>query len=218
MAAPPLEIQGKSYPMTVLTPVRRVYRLAVVIFLKIFSWLPLTAARKLKFIHFAGWTAIRRDKFPRLSDEQPEEELKNDYFLFMTNFNGSWDQYIDAFGMIGGVRTGLDLIWKTSTGFPGAWPIRPFKRYIHYYEYPMSLYYNAYPGMSVRDIDSATKFVAALDEFEEDTADVVDPVAFETRFKLLLNEVAANLGNTGGEGAAHEVPSLVHSQPRGLQL
>lgn len=218
MAAPPLEIRGKSYPMTALTPARRSKRIFLDVVLWVFTFLPLTVLKELMFIHFASWQPIKREKFPRLSDKQPEEELQNDYFLFTTNFNGSWDQYIDAFGLIDGVRTGLNFIWHTSRGFPGAWPIRPFKRYIHYFEYPLNLYYNAYPGMSVRDIHAATELVEKLDEFTEKTDRYGSADIFQDDFRRLLDSVAVHLSDTGGEGEAHEIPSHTHSQPSGLQL
>ena len=51
----------------------------------------------LSFIHFARWVVVPRHKFPRLSENQPEEHLHYDYLLFFSNFNGTWNQYIDAF-------------------------------------------------------------------------------------------------------------------------
>jgi hypothetical protein len=220
MAAPPLDIQGKTYPMTVLTPVVRKKRLLLSALMWFFSlpYFTLQFARNHMFIHFACWQPVRNDRFPRLSAEQPKENLKCDYFLFTTNFNGSWDQYIDAFGLIKKVRTGLNVIWMTSKGFPGAWPIRPFKRYIHYYEYQMDLYYNAYPGMSVRDIQSATTLISELDSFIEETDKVDSPGLFYEKFQKFTSDAAAHLGDTGGEGHAHEIPGHHHSRPHGLQL
>ena len=220
MAAPPLEIRGEAYPMTALTPVPRSRRWILDILMWVFSlpYFTLQFARNLMFIHFACWQPIHRDRFPRLSEDQPKEELKNDYFLFTTNFNGSWDQYIDAFGLIRKVRIGLDAIWFTSKGFPRAWPIRPFKRYIHYFEYELGYYYNAYPNMSVRDIVSATTLGDSLDEFVKQTRDIDSPGLFFDRYHSFLNDVASHLGSTRSEDSRRRRPHHLHARPRELQL
>ena len=48
--------------------------------------------------------------------------------LFVSNFNGTWDQYIDAFS--DGIPNGLDLFWYASTKYPGSIPSTPFNAYI----------------------------------------------------------------------------------------
>ena len=53
--------------------------------------------KNLSFIHFARWVIVPRSGFPRLSEKQPAESLRYDYLLFFSNFNGTWNQYIDAF-------------------------------------------------------------------------------------------------------------------------
>ena len=215
MAAPPLDIKGKAYPMTAFSPVPRSRRLLLSILLWIFSlpYFTLQFARNLMFIHFACWQPVNRNKFPRLSEEQPKEDLKYDYFLFTTNFNGSWDQYIDAFGLIKKVRTGLNAIWFTSKGFPGAWPIRPFKKYIHYYEYQMDLYYNAYPGLSVRDITSATTLADCLDKFVLDTANMESSGEFYDAYRTFTDEVAPHLGEMGKEDSQERRLYHLHARP-----
>ena len=69
--------------------------------------------RVLSFIHYARWAVIRR--FP---DAGGGERLHSSYLLFESNFNGTWDQYIDAFSAI--VPARMKAIWGTSFGFPGA--------------------------------------------------------------------------------------------------
>ena len=220
MAAPPLDIKGKAYPMTTLSPVPKSRRWLLSILMWVFSrpYFTLQFARNLMFIHFACWQPIRSDRFPRLSEDQPKEELKNDYFLFTTNFNGSWDQYIDAFGLIRKVRLGLNWIWFTSKGFPGAWPIRPFKRYIHYFEYEMDYYYNAYPDLSVRDIVSAATLGNSLDDFVKETRDIESPGVFADKYHSFVNRVASHLGSAPSETSKGKFPHHSHAQPRELQL
>ena len=217
MAAPPLEIIGKSYPLTILSAVPVYKRWLLWIILRVFRHLPLTIVGDIMFIHFACWQPINRKKWPHLDEKQPREELQNDYYLFTTNFNGPWDQYIDAFGLIEGVRKGLNMLWWTSEGFPTAWPIRPFKRYIHYYEYPLDYYFNAYPGMSVRDIRSARELSQELDSFIERSRDFGSAHEFKEEYEHFLDSVASQLGATGEAPDNRRKNFFTHAGPQGLQ-
>jgi hypothetical protein len=108
---------------------------------------------ELSFIHFARWSVIRR--FPDFGDPQPKESLKHRYLFFESNFNGTWDQYIDAFSHI--LTTGMTSIWGTSFGFPRPIPVAPFKAYIRRNEYACAHYWSAYPTVT------RTMAVAALE-------------------------------------------------------
>jgi len=188
---------GKSVPMTVITPVPRWRRFVAKIILFVFKHLPLGIVAQLSFIHFARWIIIPTGALPRLVPDQPAESLPYDLYLFSTNFNGSWDQYIDAFGRIESVSKGLNFLWCTSAGFPGPWPMRLFKNYIRYFEYPVDLYYNAYPGASVRDIDTALKLEPHLEAFLNATKGEMDEREFAALYQSFVDEAAPFLGKTG---------------------
>jgi len=208
----PIRFAGKAIPMTVITPVKRWLRLPTRVILFVFKHLPLGVVQQLAFIHFARWILIRGDRLPRLDPDQPQEDWPYDIYAFTTNFNGPWDQYIDAFGRIKAVSKGLNMLWYTSAGFPGPWPMRLFKRYIHYFEVPVDLYYNAYPGATVRDIEGALKLQAPLKDFLADTADEMDDAEFADRFRAFADQAAPMLGKSGAEP---ERSSLKHrARPR----
>ena len=80
--------------------------------------------------------------------------------LFCSNFNGTWDQYIDAFS--DGIPNGLDLFWFASTRYPHSIPITPFKDYIRANQIDTDYYYNATPGAAQRDIKSALRIRRAI--------------------------------------------------------
>ncbi len=216
MSIKPPRFDGKSNPMTVITPMRIGWRWLQILVIAIFKHLSLDVVRRLAFIHFARWIIVRRDRLPHLDEKQPKERLDTDLYLFSTNFNGPWDQYIDAFGMVIGVTKGLDWLWWTSAGFPGAWPIRPFKRYIRYFEYPLDLYYNAYPGASVRDIAAALELKQKFDAFDALDTAAMTPAEFQQRWHAFMNEIAPLIGAIGGE--RQELPSRHSKQPVGLQV
>ena len=97
----------------------------------------------LSFIEFARWVILPRRRFPYLGNGQVKEDLKYDYLLFFSNFNGTWNQYIDAFSAV--LSRGLNMIWRWSEKFPGSVPVTPFKEYIARVQFDTDYYYTAYP-------------------------------------------------------------------------
>ena len=112
----------------------------------------------LSFIHFARWVMIKRDQWPDLG--QGPENLQYDYMLFCSNFNGTWDQYIDAFA--DGILGGLDLFWYSSEKYPGSIPVTPFKNYINHNSIETDYYYNSVPGSAQRDIKASLSVLDAI--------------------------------------------------------
>src|SRR5271170_6980267 len=121
--------------------------------------------KNLSFIHFARWVVVGRNQFPRLSAKQPREELRYDYLLFFSNFNGTWNQYIDAFSAV--LSRGLNLIWGWSEKFPGSVPVTLFKEYIARLQFDTDYYYTAYPQAAANDVKSAHIVQAALDNLAQ---------------------------------------------------
>ena len=102
-------VAGKAYGMNVLTPMRPCLTWINRFLFMASRAIPTSLAGLLglSIIHFARWVIIKRDSWPDLG--QGNQKLKNDYMLFCSNFNGTWDQYIDAFS--DGIPGGLDLLW-----------------------------------------------------------------------------------------------------------
>jgi hypothetical protein len=153
-------VAGKAYGMNVVTPMRPwltwINRLIFMAARAIPS--TLGGLLGLSIIHFARWVIIRRADWPDLG--QGKQRLRNDYMLFCSNFNGTWDQYIDAFS--DGIPNGLDLFWFSSTKYPHSIPITPFKNYIRANQVDTDYYYNSVPGAAQRDIKSALRVRRAV--------------------------------------------------------
>jgi hypothetical protein len=146
-------IAGKAYAMNVITPSKpKCTWLNRLIFMAA-RGLPATIGGLLglSIIHFARWILIKQDEWPDLG--QGPQKLQNDYMIFCSNFNGTWDQYIDSFS--DGIPNGLDLFWYTATKYPASIPITPFKDYITHNQIYTDYYYNATPGSAQRDIKKA---------------------------------------------------------------
>jgi hypothetical protein len=149
---------------------------------------------QLSFIHFARWVIIKRRGFPQAAPDQPREKLKYDYLLFFSNFNGTWNQYIDAFSAV--LSRGLNFIWRWSEKFPGSVPVTPFKQYIARCQFDTDYYYTAYPYATTNDVKAAHRVRQALDAFEKESAGK-SPEEFARFYLKLLVAVQCDLGQTG---------------------
>jgi hypothetical protein len=146
----------------------------------------------LSIIHFARWVIIKRDQWPDLG--QGKQKLQNDYMLFCSNFNGTWDQYIDAFS--DGIPNGLDLYWYSSTRYPHSIPITPFKNYIRANQIDTDYYYNATPGAAQRDIKSALRIRRAILDLAEQHKSL-SPADFQKAYIEALCKIQNGLGYQG---------------------
>jgi hypothetical protein len=194
-------IAGKAYAMNVLTPMRPAWTgLQHMIF-----WISRAAPTQLagllglKFIHFARWVVIQREQWPVVSAEQRavlkgSPPLENNYMLFLSNFNGTWDQYIDAFA--DGIPSGLDFLWYTSTKYPHSIPIAAFKDYISHNQIQTNYFYNATPGAAQRDVKHALVLRDALQELVTAHA-ANDPAAFAVTYARTLASMQSAFGAHG---------------------
>jgi hypothetical protein len=148
----------------------------------------------LSFIHFARWVIVPRHAFPRLTERQPKDHLRYDYLLFFSNFNGTWNQYIDAFSAV--LSRGLNGIWRWSEKFPGSVPVTPFKSYITRGQFDTDYYYTAYPNATTNDVKAAHRVTAALEEFAK-LSQGMPPAQFADAYLRFLVKVQGDLGATG---------------------
>lgn len=103
-------------------------------------------------IHFAHWTVIDRGR----------------NLLFMSNFDSSWESYLDDF--IEKAHIGLTAVWSNTTGFPraknlvqgGATDGPRFKAWARAAQVEHGFWYSAYPPLSVRAIDDGSALRTAL--------------------------------------------------------
>lgn len=189
-------INGKAYAMNAITPMKPWKTPLLKLFFFILGVVkPLQKDLKnLTFIHFARWVCVCRNEFPRLSDQQPAEELEYDYLLFFSNFNGTWNQYIDAFSAF--LYKGLDAIWKWSEKYPGSRPVTSFKRYISLVQFDTDYFYNVYPHSTTNDVKAALRVHNALTKFAL-TSQSLSPAEFEEAWLEFQVTVSPDLGSTG---------------------
>lgn len=187
-------IAGKAYAMSVITPIRwYTVWLNKLIFwaaLKIPS--TLSGLITLSLIHYARWVFIGKNHFPHLDPSQPKERLHYSYMLFFSNFNGSWDQYVDSFTFA--IPGGLDLFWKWNIRYPKSVALEPFHHYIQYNQIETLHYYNAYPLAASNDIKSAQTVKESLLAFDKTDQKETDE-EFLKRYHALLRGLQHDLGD-----------------------
>jgi hypothetical protein len=138
--------------------------------------------KQLSFIHAARWSLVSR--LPA-NGSRPEVKLRSPRLYFESNYNGGWEEYIDAFSYV--LTTGMWAFWGSSYGFPKAVPPGPFKAYIRDNAHTTSHYYSAYPEatatMVLGSLELAPK-VRAL----RDRAAGMSPDEFARAWESLLTE------------------------------
>jgi hypothetical protein len=187
-------IAGKAYAMNVVTPVRG----WAAWLNKLIFWIAtkrpstLQGLVSLSLIHYARWVIVGNKQFPHLAPEQPKENLRYSYMLFFSNFNGSWDQYVDSFTFA--IPSGLDMFWKWDVRYPKSVPLTPFHDYIRYNQIETIHYYSAYPMASANDVKSAKKLRLALMDFDAHLDEQASDEAFQKQFHLLLRDLQHDMG------------------------
>ena len=189
-------INGKVYAMNVVTPMKP-WKTPILRLLFFILWNVKSKQQdliNLSFIEFARWVIVPRRHLPFLANGQQQEDLKYDYLLFFSNFNGTWNQYIDAFSAV--LSDGLNLIWRWSEKFPGSIPVTPFKQYIAQVQFDTDYYYTAYPYATANDLKAAHIVQASLDQLSQHV-DTDTSAQFAEAYLQFVLQVQSHLGNTG---------------------
>ena len=182
--------------MNVITPMRSYTAwMNRIVFLASALYKPfISGLLTLSLIHYARWVIIKPHQFPKLSPDQPEEDVKYHYMIFFSNFNGSWDQYVDSFSAA--ISGGLDKYWIRNIKYPKSVPMLPFHRYITSNQIWTDHYYNAYPMASSNDVKSAKKVKANLLAFIGEVQNA-KPEVFQDKYNRLLLELQHDISQMG---------------------
>jgi hypothetical protein len=151
-------------------------------------WLPLVFAfarlfprsrsdlAELSFIHFARWTLVHK---------LPQQRLRYRHLFFESNFNGGWEEYIDAFSHV--LTKGMTTFWGSSYGFPKPLPTAPFKEYIRANEIEVSHFYAAYPQATTTMVLQALELDERFAAFKRRAA-TLEGEAFAAEWRRFLTE------------------------------
>lgn len=178
-------IDGQVLALTVFSTVKwwgRLWLPLVFLYARLFPKSRGTLAR-LSFIHFARWTLVRR--IPYNGPPQPAHKLNYAHLFFESNFNGGWEEYIDAFSYI--LTTGMTTFWGSSYGFPKPLPTAPFKDYIRRNEIVANHFYSAYPEATTTMVLAALEVGEKLDPLRKRAA-AMDPEAFAAAWREFITD------------------------------
>jgi hypothetical protein len=178
-------VHGRAIAITVFSTVKPWGKLWLpIVFLGSRLW-PRSQARlaELSFIHFARWTLVRR--IPYNGPPQPRRRLRFAHLFFESNFNGGWEEYIDAFSYI--LTRDMRTVWGSSYGFPNPLPAAPFKAYIRRNELQANHYYSAYPEATTTMVLAGLELTDKLAALRRRAADM-DPDAFATAWADFLGD------------------------------
>ncbi|MCA9704478.1 MAG: hypothetical protein KDK70_01365 [Myxococcales bacterium] len=97
-------------------------------------------------IHFARWVLINQGQDA----------------LFFSNFDSSWQSYLGDF--IDKASSGLTAVWSNTVGYPrtrdllyaGSEDADRFKAWARHIQIPTHVWYSAYPGLSIRNVNDNT--------------------------------------------------------------
>jgi hypothetical protein len=180
----PTGTTGRARALTVISPLPRFWSplLKLALFLKRLRG-PDPTLQRLSLIHAAHWVVI--DRFPG----EPRRR-RYAYLLFLSNFNGSWREYIDAFSTA--IPRRMAILWGSSYGFPGARPPTPFVNYIERGQLAPHHFYSAYPQASATEVASALR---VSERFHATVAPAArrDPATFATAWRDFVTEVQRDL-------------------------
>lgn len=189
-------LAGKAYALTVISPQALTWlnRFLFAVFRSRPS--VLGVLHKLRIIHFARWVLLPADRWPGAPKGW---RSRHGYMLFVSNFNSTWDVYLDEFSDI--LAFGLDALWYWGVGFPKSVPSTPFKAYIDHNSIDAGYYYNATPAHAVRDVHNAFLVRRGIDHLERRLQELdADPALSgadrEARFEATFDQVFRGLANS----------------------
>jgi len=138
---------------------------------------------RLSFIHFARWALISRwpaDRQTRRDRAAPRA------LLFLTSFDGSDIQYIEAFVRV--VPQRIYGLYAGAKGFPGPSRFGPVAKYIEDNSHEVDHFWVAHPDASTTMVSDALKLREAYAAADLDTD---DPARFGERWRRFLTDVQA---------------------------
>jgi hypothetical protein len=169
--------------LTLFTPIRRRWLWLLRIGLPVTRHLPFMGRHILQFdfIKFVRWTVVRR---------LDGERLHYPYLFFESNFDGPWQQYIDAFAYV--IPLDIRVTWGRGPGFPHPPPAEPLKAWIAMNSMEGGTYYCAHAEASTRDVLNALAVQARFARLQAESREL-GPEAFAAAWERFLIDAQAHL-------------------------
>ena len=179
-------IDGQAISITVFSTIKWWGKLFLPVLFAVTKRVPklTTTLVQLSFIHFARWSIISR--LPYNGPPQKKKRFRYQHMYFESNFNGGWEEYIDAFSHI--LTRGMTGFWGSSYGFPKPLPTAQFKQYIQVNETEAAHYYSAYPDATSTMVQKSLKLDDTLTPLKRN-AEKMKPDEFAKAYRAFLTDV-----------------------------
>ena len=106
---------------------------------------------KLPRTHFARWVIL--ESFFNEDAQPAEEQLKSQYLIFTTNFDGPLDTYLDELSTR--LADEADEIWGRCFGCPRPAAGEPLKKYLLHSQIDTGLFFAAYGDATVQQVQAS---------------------------------------------------------------
>jgi hypothetical protein len=188
--ASPGNVTGEARALTAIGPLRQrslgYWKLLAGFLLRRYFWLfrnaKIRPLKQLGFIHYARWVLIHE-----LPDGDERVPLEPVYMLFESNFNGGFDEYIDAFSYV--IPGAMEDIFGSAYNFPGPIPATPFKDFIRRHDYEADHFFSAYPEATAADVAAALELSEAMDKLQK--RDDGNPWTFAVHWRGFMTKAQA---------------------------
>lgn len=158
---------GRRFGLTLFTPIRWRWLPVLRAAMWLGKWVPMAQRHILQFnfIHHVRWTIVK--EMPYNGPPQQRDRLHYRYLFFESNFDSSWQEYIDAFAYC--IPNDIRFVWGRGINFPAPPPAEPLKRWIAENSMEGGSYYAAFPNVSTRMVKSALAVESRFERLLEET-------------------------------------------------
>jgi hypothetical protein len=176
------DASGRAHAISLLTPLKpygvpwlRVQFAVTRIWPKLAGIAPLTS------LYFSRWSLLTRlpSGDPATAGPRPEHP----YLVWETDYSAPREPYVESF--VHSIGTQINLLWKSSYGFPGTRSVAALAGYLGDHTVPGAYFWFAYPAASVRMVLSALA-VAREHRFLAQAAETADPREFAVLYRGFL--------------------------------
>jgi hypothetical protein len=116
---------------------------------------------RMGYTHFARWLVLHDLVYQ--GPPQTRDSLQSPYLLFVSNFDGDLDRYLDA--MLNHMASEAEAVWSCCVGFPGTEDRDAFKAYLKHNQLGTTFFVSAYPEATVADVRASMALRQQLTDF-----------------------------------------------------
>ena len=142
------------------------------------------------FMYFLRWAILETKAFHPNDPSQPKEKLRYRYLFFQADFDGPWEEYVDAFAYV--IPNDLRFVWGTGPAYPTPPPAATLRTYIARNNFANGHFYCGYPEASAGTVLSVVDLKRRFEAFAPQ-ASSLGPEEFRQAWLTFVTEVQKDL-------------------------